>query len=313
VVSSKRLVIVNPSASRVRDAAFRRALLDDLAAVLESCDGSAPQFVETQSRADTLPAVEAGLSAGSSGVVGVGGDGTLRDIATALARTGIPLGVVPAGTGNQLASALGVPRSPQQAVAALARARPRSVDLGEVTIDPTDGPAWTGLFTIGCGAGFDARVMATTPPAWKRRAGTAAYFVQAIKLAVSVGVQPYRMTIDGRLVETEASVAMVGNMGHLVPGLLRTRLPLDPHDGLLDLLVVGARNPIHGLRGLADQVWRTSLGGGAGASSLRLRGHAIAIEPARPEPLEVDGDYVAQGSLRTRVLPAALEVLVPHE
>ncbi len=116
--------------------------------------------------------------------------------------------------------------------------------------------------------------MAATPPAWKRRVGTAAYFVQAIKLAVSIGVQPYRITIDERLVETEASVAMVGNMGHLVPGLLRTRLPLDCHDGLLDLLVVGARNPIHGLRGLADQVWRTSLGGGAGASSLRLRGHA---------------------------------------
>jgi len=100
-------------------------------------------------------------------------------------------------------------------------------------------------------------------------------------------------------------------MGQLVPGALDLRMPLVPDNGMLDLIVVGARGPLHGLKGLADQMLRTSLGGEHGAESLRLRGRAITITADRPEPLQVDGDYVGEGSLEARVLPAAIDVLVP--
>ncbi len=180
-----------------------------------------------------------------------------------------------------------------------------------MTVRRADGATETSVFTIGCGAGFDARLMATTPSAWKQRFGSAAYFAQALRLAGRIGVMPYRITIDGRVIHADATLVLVGNMGQLVPGLLGPRLPLEPHDGLLDLLVVGARNPLHGLRGLADQVWRTSPGGDSGSDSIRLRGEHILVEPERPEPLEVDGDYVGDGSLDARIMPAAIEVLVP--
>ena len=97
-------------------------------------------------------------------------------------------------------------------------------------------------------------------------------------------------------------------MGHLIPGVVGLRLPLDPADGLLDLIVVAARGPVHGLKGLFDQLTRTALGGESGADSLRLRGRHITIEGESPEPIQVDGDFVGEGSLEARVRPAALDV-----
>jgi len=305
------LVIVNPNASQVRDAATRTAVIADVERALARRDGIAPRIVVTNAEADTRPAVEAALADGVNAVIGVGGDGTLRDIAELLLRSGVPLGIVPAGTGNQLAAVLGLPLAARSAAAVLVEAQSRTIDLGEVTLRLVDAPEQQSVFTIGCGAGFDARLMATTPRDWKQRIGKAAYFVQALKLAATIGVVPYRFTVDGEVFETDASVAMVGNMGQLVPGLLDLRLPIEPDDGLLDLIVVGARGPIHGMKGLVDQLLRTSLGGGEGSDSLRVRGRQIVVEADRPEPLQVDGDYVGEGSLAAQVLPGGLRVLVP--
>jgi diacylglycerol kinase family enzyme len=102
-------------------------------------------------------------------------------------------------------------------------------------------------------------------------------------------------------------------MGQLMPGAIDLRLPLDPGDGQFDVIAVNARNLIHGLRGLIDQVRRTHLGGGSDADSIRLRGREVTIEAGRPAPLQVDGDYVGEGSLSTRILPAAIDVLVPSK
>jgi diacylglycerol kinase family enzyme len=317
---------MNPNASQVRDKRTRQELEGQLRSVLLRRDGEAPTIIETEAQDETRPAVESALADGVRAVVGVGGDGTHREIAASLADTGVPLGIVPGGTGNQLAGILGVPSSAGKAVAVLEGAKPRRIDLGSVSLslvaephgpmpaeDRVGARSTEAIFAIGCGAGFDARIMATTPHHLKRRFGRTAYFAQAIKLAVAIGVVPYRLTVDGEPIETEASIALVANMGQLIPGLVGPRLPIIPDDGLLDLIVVGARGPLHGMKGLMDQLLRTSLGGGTGSDSLRLRGRSITVEADRPEPLEVDGDHVGWGSLEARVLPGALDVLVPPE
>jgi diacylglycerol kinase (ATP) len=304
------LVIVNPRASRARDASTLAALTERVGDVLTGRDGAPPRLVETGSAADVRPLVAEAVGSGAASVVGVGGDGTLRDIATVLSGTEVPLGVVPAGTANQVAAALGIPRSPVAAVDMLERAVPRAIDLGEATIRAGEATTVT-AFLIGCGAGFDAELMATTSGRLKRRLGTLAYFVQAARLTLGLKAMPCRVTVDEDSFETRATIVLIGNMGHLVPGRLDLRLPLDPYDGLLELILVGAGNPVAGLRGLVDQLRRTELGGGADDASIRLRARGISIEPAEPMPLEIDGDYVGEGALSARVIPGALQVLLP--
>jgi diacylglycerol kinase family enzyme len=333
------LIIINPAASRISRQRDRTALIEELRGALTRRDGAPPEIVETTAQSQTRPMVETALAAGASAIVGVGGDGTLREIAASLAGTGVPLGIVPAGTGNLLAGIVGIPGSVSAAVAALEKSGPRTIDLGAVTLrlvpepaagaepalipEPAAGAEPDGpdaappheeeaVFAIGCGAGFDARVMATTPHDLKRRLGRMAYFAQALRLAAAIDVVPYRLTVDGETIEIDASIALVTNMGELVPGAIGPRLPIEPDDGLLDLIVVGARGPVSGVRGLADQLLRTSLGGSSGSQSLRLRCRSVQVEADRPEPLQVDGDPVGWGSLEARVMPGALAVLVPR-
>ncbi len=307
---SRSLVIVNPSASRLRDEEARRSLKQQVGVVLTRRDGFAPEIVETTDGGESQSLVEAALADGAPSVVGVGGDGTLRGLASVLAGRGVPMGIVPGGTGNQVAAVLGIPSSPTEAIAALEHARRRDLDIGEARKHLASGVVES-IFILGCGAGLDARLMATTSSASKRRYGKTAYFAQGVRLAMRVDASPVRISLDGEIIETEASLALVGNMGHLVPGVVGLRLPLDPEDGLLDLIVVAARGPIHGLKGLFDQLTRTALGGTSGSDSLRLRGRHISVEFHSPAPMQVDGDYVGEGSLEARVRPGALEVLVP--
>lgn len=305
------LVVINPHASQVRDTDTRADLRRRLDAVLKGRDGTAPRIVETASQGDTRPLVRQALADGVTAVVGVGGDGTMRDIASELRDTGVPLGIIPAGTGNQVAAVMRIPLSLAGGVATLASRRTQTVDLGEVTVRPADGSESTSVFIIGCGAGFDARLMATTPPGLKQHLGKSAYAAQAMRLATQLEATPSRITVDGQVIEIDATIALIGNMGQLMPGAMDLRLPLDPTDGLFDVIAVSARNPVHGLRGLIDQLRRTDLGGSSGSDSIRLRGREVTIEAADPAPLEIDGDYVGEGSMSTRILPGALDVLVP--
>ncbi len=159
---------------------------------------------------------------------------------------------------------LGIPLSPLGAVDASGAPTQRTIDLGEVASSSSGEATIRSIFIIGCGAGFDAELMATTSASLKRRLGTAAYFAQGARLALRLAATPCRVTIDDELIETDATAVLIGNMGQLVPGRLGLRLPLDPSDGLLDVIVVGASSALGGLRALATSC--------AGPSSAAARG-----------------------------------------
>lgn len=305
------LVLINPHAAKARDASTLAALTERLGTVLTERDGAEPRFIETASAKAVGPLVAGALDEDVASVVGVGGDGTMRDIAAVLADTSVPLGLIPAGTGNQVAAVLGVPRSPSEAADALEHAATRTLDLGEVDVELEEGGSTRSTFILGCGAGFDAELMAMTPAEHKRRLGAAAYFLHAARLALRLSPTACRVTVDDETIETRATVVLIGNMGHLVPGRLDLRLPLDPADGLLDLILVEGGGPVAAARGLIDQLRRAELGGDSGDNSLRRRGRDIRIEPGEPMALEVDGDYVGRGALAARIRPGALQVLVP--
>lgn len=312
----RTLVVINPRASRLKDAATRASVTDGLRAVLERRDGRMPEIVIPADAADAMERTRRAVADGVEQVVGVGGDGTLKDLASVLAGTSVPLGMVPGGTGNVLAGVLGVPGSLDGAVALLADAVARRVDLGDVRVELDSGDGGPPelremTFMVGAGIGFDARVMATTSPGLKESLGRLAYFAQAAWLATRIRTVPYRVTVDGETFELDGSIALVTNFAELVPGFVRTRLPVVPDDGLFDVFVAGARNPVAGVRGLVDHLVRTELGHDAGVGTLRLRGRTVRLEALPHEPLQVDGDHLGPGALEATIRPGALHVLVP--
>ncbi len=83
--------------------------------MLAERDGAEPRLVETAEASEVAPVARRRSTSGVASVVGVGGDGTMREIAGVLAGTDVPLGVIPAGTGNQVAAALAIPLAPLKA------------------------------------------------------------------------------------------------------------------------------------------------------------------------------------------------------
>lgn len=311
------VLVVNPQASRVRAAGSLDPLLRAAVGALRERDGTPPEVVTPADAEATEQVVRDALTdaAALASVVALGGDGTVRAIGASLAGSGVPLGILPGGTGNILAGVLGIPTKMEQAVELLRVARPRDIDLADVAIEhadrPSGAPPVQTVSAIGCGIGFDARLMATTTGQSKARWGRIAYLFQAVSLAASVGTVPYHLVVDGRVIETDASIAMVTNMGDMVPGLVRPRFPAIPDDGLLDVFVVGARDALEGIRGLADQLLRTGTGGGPGSRTLRFRCRSARLDSTPPEPIQVDGDPWGEGALEATVRPGALRVLVP--
>src|SRR5438552_9048765 len=160
-------------------------------------------------------------------------------VAAGAVGSGIPLGIVPGGTGNLLAGNLRLPKNPAAAARAILRGKPLPLDLGSVP--RADG---THYFAVCCGTGFDAALMAATGSDEKRRWKMAAYIVRAFAALPAVTSPLHRVTVDGVAHDLPAALVLVANCGELVPPFLRLRDDITPDDGWLDVLVLRA----HGTR-----------------------------------------------------------------
>jgi YegS/Rv2252/BmrU family lipid kinase len=223
-----------------------------------------------------------------------GGDGTVHEVANGLplAGDGPLVALLPAGTGNDLARAIGVPPDPVAAAGELTDARPRDLDL----LDCGSRRAANGI-----NAGFAAAATDVLSRRVKRALGPAAYVVGGVWAGLHPPTWPARVEVDGRVVEGEALAVVVGNGGSFGGG--RWLIPdADVADGLLDVLVVpAAASKAKLARHLAkDQRLPRDLP--------RLRGPAATV--VTDMPCRLDGEPAPTPGLVT-VLAAAWRVLAP--
>ncbi|AXE38899.1 diacylglycerol/lipid kinase family protein [Acidipropionibacterium virtanenii] len=242
------------------------------------------------------------VSDGADLVCALGGDGTVREVAGALARTGIPLGVLGLGTGNLLARNLGLPHNDFDAsLAAVLNGSARPIDLGRVRFD--DGPEY--CFTVITGMGLDAELMAGAEPRLKARLGWPAYLLGATRALAQRGFGT-RVVVDGRRPFSGRSrMVLVCNCG-LLPGGIDLVPEARVDDGELDMMAFSPR----GVAGWAAATLR--------AVTLHRRGHRIIrhsgchtglVTTSFPVPAEVDGDPVGSATtMRIRVDQGALMV-----
>ena len=304
---------------------FRRRCREAAAAA-----GWEPSFLET-TLDDRGPGLAgAAVAAGARLVVAAGGDGTVRACAQALAGTQVPLAIVPLGTANLAARALGIPSRIGGSLATAFGGHERRIDLavaggavaGTAVAGAAGAMAGAGAmggaramagageltFAAMAGIGLDAEVVAATPRLLKRRAGWLAYAAAGIAHLPGRGQRFTVRLDDDEPLARQARCVVVGNAG-LLPGgfALLPQARLD--DGLLDVGILARARQAGWLR-VAHQV--LSGGGRDGRQLERHQARRVEIRTDTELPREVNGEVIAPGrSLTVTLLRRALTVRVP--
>ena len=237
-------------------------------------------------------------------VIAAGGDGTIRAVADALAHTGIPLGLVPAGTGNLLARNLDLPLEEVDAIEVALSGQVRQLDLVKIIVDDR-APEH---FAVMAGIGVDAMIMDETDEGLKDKVGSAAYFVAAAK---ALGRLPVRMTVqlDGnRPVRRQAMLCVIGNVGTLRGNL--TLIPgARPDDGLLDIYIASPRRFRHWVKIALRLMTRHAK---KDDQVDQHTGKRVRIRIHEKDNYQLDGDVVGEATtLDAEIQPGALALCVP--
>jgi len=258
-------------------------------------------------------------------VLAAGGDGTVRAAAEGLHDSGIPLSLLPAGTGNLLARNMDLTLADiPESVHTAFTGHDRRIDLGFVEIERADGSQEEKAFVVMAGIGLDAKMAANTDPELKKRVGWLAYIqpiIAAIRDKERVRV---RYTIDdGPELSMTVHTVMVGNCGTL-PGnvLLLPEAAID--DGVFDIVALRPKGFFGWVQIWTRIFWengvlhRSSVGrklAGMTREVRALRYIKAATIRARldhPEGFELDGDDYGEAiALRARIEPNGLLVRIP--
>lgn len=292
----KRLLVVT-------NAAAGGAADDRVAAALDVLRGEADVREESCSDPDDLDRIVDALD--DRTIVVVGGDGSVHTTVGLLHRRGEltadrPLGLVPLGTGNDLARTLGIPLDPAEAARALLAGGPRVLD---VLVDE-DGGVVVNAAHLGIGAEAADRAGAL-----KERLGKAAYAVGSVLAGAGSTGWELRIDVDGSRVEVDEPVLMVAVAnGRTIGGGAPLAPDASPDDGLLDVVVATSTGPLARLGFAVDlrdgeHVDREDV--------LVVRGRTVTVT-GDPFPVNSDGELA--GPVRSRtwtVHPSAWSVLVP--
>jgi YegS/Rv2252/BmrU family lipid kinase len=286
-------IIINP-VSGGAGAAGARARVELASRVLAEAGERGDVRVTTR-RGHAREFAAAAASRGARFVVAWGGDGTVNEVASALAFSPTALAVVPAGSGNGLARSLRVARHPRRALLEACAAAPRAVDVGELG---------GRLFVNIAGVGFDAHVAACFDRRTSGWRGWSGYAQVTLRELLRYKAGTYR--VDGRapcraLMIAVANAAQYGNGAVIAP---HARVD----DGRLDLVLVEESSRIATLLAV-PWLFSGAVGRVPGVSMQQVE--RTAIESDHPMAFHVDGEPVRGGTrLEARVHPGALRVCV---
>ncbi|MBE0688436.1 MAG: diacylglycerol kinase family lipid kinase [Anaerolineaceae bacterium] len=290
-------IILNPSAGsknpplRIFNNLFHQANIDwDLVITKKRCDGICQAEKAIKDDVDI--------------VVAYGGDGTVMEVASGLQGTGIPMAILPGGTGNILSIELGIPQNLQEACALIThpeKSHLRSIDLG-ITNDQTV-PA----FALRAGMGLEAAMLEGTDRELKERYGIFAYIMGATQALHNIKEAHYHLILDGEPLECSGLTCLIANAGYFgVPGLvLDPKVKID--DGLLDVFVLRKMDLMQLFSLAASIVGGNELKDPA----LHWQVKTVSIESDPVQATQADGEMWGQSPVEIKVKNEALQVIVP--
>ncbi len=313
-------LVYNPT--KVDAAALRSAV----ATASKAAGWGEPFFYETQIEDLGDGVTREALEEGAAAVLVAGGDGTVRAVSQAMAGSGVPLTIVPSGTGNLLARNLRLPLDDRRAmVRAAFEGETVPIDVGWARLTREDGEKDEHAFVVMGGIGLDAAMIANTNPQLKKSVGWVAYVDGAARSLATA--KPFRVMYQltgHRMHSSRVQSVLFANCGSLPAGL-----ELIPEasvaDGALDIVIFQPKGPFGWMFVWRRVAWDNSVlrrfRAGRRVLSLRTkdnsvvysRGTGIEVATGAVRPVQLDGDEFGEAvHVATRVDAGALLITVPR-
>jgi diacylglycerol kinase (ATP) len=274
---------------------------DEIRAELE---GLEVEWIETDGPDDAIQAAEKwqeGL------LIVAGGDGTINDVVNGLGRAGFPedvtLGILPAGTGNDLAATLCIPEDPDLAEDVILQNRGRRLDVASVRSEGIGERFFINVATGGLGA----EISSVNDEELKKRWGKLSYLRASLEVAKDFDVRKLTLYLDGERREVEVVNVAVGNCRYTGGGWPATP-KANPEDGLLDVVIIETLGAGELLRlapaALAEFDYLDKDG------IFFARAKDVYVETHPGLEFTADGEVIGDDPAEFSVLPGALKVLV---
>jgi YegS/Rv2252/BmrU family lipid kinase len=256
---------------------------------------------ETSQDDDLAAVVHAGLKNGCDVVLAGGGDGTVAAVASALIGSETPLGIIPLGTGNQLAQQLGLPANLDQAFEYIGQ-QPERLCLDAMRIKER-------YFLLNASVGFSSSVIQETTRSEKRKLGVFAYIWNGLRLLF--GIQPhwFNLSIDGESHPVRASEIFISNSFPLSNQELFKDVKMQAEDGELGVFVIKARTFLDILMLLFSLVAQKDRRGQRLVYFAAMQ--SIEISSGKPIAFQADGETLGTTPVRIDIVHQALYVLAP--
>lgn len=232
-----------------------------------------------------------------------GGDGTVSAAASALINTSIPLGVIPRGTANAFANALGIPTDLEAACQIIIEGTTRKVDIALCNQTP---------MLLLAGVGFEAETVANASREAKNRFGILAYILAGFEQLQNLQQFTAQIETEDQVITVSASALTIANAAPPTSILAQGPADIAYDDGLLDLTIV-APSSIPGAIAASYHLLSTALRGNAAARPdigyLRVRRCRITTDP--PQKVAMDGEIIGTTPLEVECVPQGLTVFAP--
>ena len=168
-------------------------------------------------------------------VFAAGGDGTVNDTVQKLINTDKVLGIIPSGTANLLAYALGITSDLKRTLKIFDQNNVKNIDILNINDK---------MSVLRCGFGYDSDIICKTPQSLKNKFGYFAYFIAGIIFALRLKLKTYVIKYDNQEIKTDATCLIIANAPNMYKNIFSVGIKSKLNDGLFDVFVLKAKNPV---------------------------------------------------------------------
>lgn len=250
------------------------------------------------------------IAAGVDLVIASGGDGTISEVAGALLRTQIPLGIISRGTANAFANALEIPTDIAGACDVLINGYAGQVDAGQVDVGDCNGHPLLLL----AGIGFEAETVEGADRQSKDRFGTFAYLISALNQLQNLNPFEVELETEERIISCSATAITVANAAPPTSILAQGPAAVLWNDGLLDITIFAPETVLSAMAAsyhLLQSALQNAAAERQDIGYFKVKSLTIRTDPV--QKVVVDGEVMGTTPVQIQCMPAGLTLMLPHQ